>query len=118
MSPKEVTVRLNYALLSTSSGSEGETPVRTSLGIAHVLPFHICRLQSQLELECTCSVRSVLCCKLYLCDQCTDALNLHSSLLQCIFSAALKIPCSLHLVLHCRYPEATLNPQSTSMGDY
>ena len=72
MSPKEVTVRLNYALLSTSSGSEGETQVRMSLGIAHVLPFQVCRLQSQLGLECSCSVRSVhalcrlLCCKLYL----------------------------------------------------
>ncbi len=49
--------------------------------------------------------------------QCTDALNLHSSQLQCIFSTALNIPSNPHSVLHCRYPETILNPHSTSMGD-
>ena len=48
--------------------------------------------------------------------QCTGALNLHSSQLQCIFSAALNIPSSPRSVLHCRYPETILNPHSTSMG--
>ena len=32
------------------------------------------------------------------------------------FQSALKIANSLHSVLHCRYPEITLNPHSTSMG--
>ena len=49
--------------------------------------------------------------------QCTGALNVHSSLHQCIFSAALKIPSSLCSVLHCKYPETTLNPHSTSIGE-
>ncbi len=48
--------------------------------------------------------------------QCTGALNLHSIQLQCIFSAALNIPSSPRSVLHCRYPETTLNPHSTSTG--
>ncbi len=38
----------------------------------------------------------------------------HDSCSAHVFSV--KIPSSLRSVLHCRYPETTLNPHSTSMG--
>ncbi len=46
----------------------------------------------------------------------TLCLSIDTHILQCIFSAAPNIPSSPRSVLHCRYPETTLNPHSTSMG--